>query len=91
MNRGLWQLSHPVAAHVRAGLRTYLVFVAGANEGLEPRGPLLRDMCLLSAGVFLQVFLVRKASRTALAAGGPTASIATHVRQSSRHSSSRTR
>jgi hypothetical protein len=39
---------------VRTGLRTSLTFLASFKEGLEPRAPLLRDMCLLSAGIFLQ-------------------------------------
>ena len=54
-----------------AGFRTYLVFVASLKEGLEPRNPLLRDMVLLSAAVFLQVWLIRTASRLAVAAAGP--------------------
>jgi len=41
-------------AFVRTGLRTSLTFLASFKEGLEPRAPLLRDMCLLSAGIFLQ-------------------------------------
>lgn len=41
-------------AFVSAGLRTSLTFLASFKEGLEPRAPLLRDMCLLSAGIFLQ-------------------------------------
>ena len=54
-----------------AGFRTHLVFVASLKEGLEPRNPLLRDMVLLSAAVFLQVWLIRTASRLAVAAAGP--------------------
>ena len=47
------------------------MFVASLKEGLEPRNPLLRDMVLLSAAVFLQVWLIRTASRLAVAAAGP--------------------
>ena len=55
-------------AFVRTGLRTSLTFLASFKEGLEPRAPLLRDMCLLSAGIFLQVFLFRSAAHLALLA-----------------------
>ena len=99
---GPWQhswscLEHPDASPptVHAGLRTLLTFLASVKEGLEPRAPLLRDMCLLSTGIFLQVFLFRSAARLALLAGGPmSARTATSQRsgsQRARSSSSRTR
>lgn len=84
---------------VRTGLRTILTFLASVKEGLEPRAPLLRDMCLLSVGIFLQVFLFRSAARLALIAGGPMSprtamgprSSQRPGSQSARHSPSRTR
>ena len=54
------------------GLRTKFVFDASYREGLEPRAPLLREMLLLSGGIFLQLFIFRTASRTALGEPAPT-------------------
>mmetsp|Transcript_66472 Transcript_66472/g.110534 ORF Transcript_66472/g.110534 Transcript_66472/m.110534 type:complete len:218 (+) Transcript_66472:40-693(+) len=46
--------------------RIFFVYEAAHREGLEPRGPLLLDLMLLTFCIFLQVYVFQQASTLAL-------------------------